>query len=44
MKAQRFFTVENDGFVGEYYGGPEESKKAVILMNMRLSRMTMVLS
>ena len=30
--AKQVFTVENDGFVGAYYGGPEDSKKAVILM------------
>lgn len=28
----RVFTAEKDGFVGAYYGGPEESKKAVIMM------------
>ncbi len=31
MKRQ-VFTVEEDGFVGAYYGGPAESRKAVILM------------
>ena len=30
--AKRIFTVQKDGFVGAYYGGPEDSKKAVILM------------
>ncbi len=28
----RVFTLEKDGFIGAYYGGPENSKKAVILM------------
>ena len=31
MKKQ-IFTLEKDGFIGAYYGGPEESRKAVILM------------
>ena len=26
------FTAEKDGFIGAYYGGPADSKKAVILM------------
>ena len=30
--AKQVFTVERDGFVGAYYGGPVGSKKAVILM------------
>lgn len=30
--ARQIFTVENDGFVGAYYGGPADSRKAVILM------------
>ena len=30
--AKRVFTAEADGFVGAYYGGPADSKKAVILM------------
>ena len=29
---KQIFTVEADGFVGAYYGGPAESKKAFILM------------
>lgn len=29
---RQVFTVEEDGFVGAYYGGPTDSKKAVILM------------
>ena len=29
---KQVFTVERDGFVGAYYGGPAGSKKAVILM------------
>ncbi len=29
---KQVFTVENDGFIGAYYGGPADSKKAVILM------------
>ncbi len=29
---KRIFTLEDDGFVGAYYGGPSESKKALILM------------
>ncbi len=32
MQKQVFFSVEKDGFVGAYYGGPADSKKAVILM------------
>jgi hypothetical protein len=31
MKKQ-VFTLDNDGFIGAYYGGPENSKKGVILM------------
>jgi len=31
MKKQ-IFTTEHEGFVGAYYGGPADSKKAVILM------------
>ena len=31
MKKQ-IFTLEKDGFIGAYSGGPEESRKAVILM------------
>ena len=31
MKKQ-IFTLEKDGFIGAYYGGPEQSRKAVILM------------
>ena len=30
--AKRIFTAEDDGFVGAYYGGPSDSRKAVILM------------
>ena len=30
--AKQVFTLENDGFVGAYYGGPKDSKKAIILM------------
>ena len=30
--AKQVFTLEKDGFVGAYYGGPENSDKAVILM------------
>lgn len=30
--AKQVFTIEKDGFVGAYYGGPAGSKKAVILM------------
>ncbi len=30
--ARRIFTQENDGFIGAYYGGPADSKKAIILM------------
>ena len=30
--AAQVFTVENDGFVGAYYGGPSDSKKAIIIM------------
>ncbi len=30
--AKRIFTVENDGFVGAYYGGPSDSRKGMILM------------
>ena len=30
--AKRIFTAEQDGFVGAYYGGPADSRKAVILM------------
>lgn len=30
--AKQVFTVENDGFVGAYYSGPADSKKAIILM------------
>ena len=30
--AKRIFTAESDGFVGAYYGGPADSRKAVILM------------
>ena len=26
------FTAENDGFIGAYYGGPSDSRKAAILM------------
>ena len=29
---RRIFTAERDGFVGAYYGGPSDSRKAVILM------------
>lgn len=29
---KRIFTLEDDGYVGAYYGGPSESKKALILM------------
>ena len=29
---RRIFTAEQDGFVGAYYGGPADSRKAVILM------------
>ena len=29
---KKIFTVENDGFVGAYYGGPADSRKAVIIM------------
>ncbi|MBQ8927631.1 MAG: acyl-CoA thioester hydrolase [Oscillospiraceae bacterium] len=29
---RQVFTAEKDGFVGAYYGGPSDSKKAVILM------------
>ena len=29
---KRIFTAERDGFVGAYYGGPADSRKAVILM------------
>ncbi len=29
---KHIFTVENDGFVGAYYGGPADSKKAMIIM------------
>ena len=29
---RQIFTAERDGFVGAYYGGPANSKKAVILM------------
>ena len=29
---KHIFTVEHDGFIGAYYGGPEGSRKAVILM------------
>jgi len=32
MMQKQVFTTEKDGFVGAYYGGPEGSKKAVILM------------
>jgi hypothetical protein len=31
MKKQ-IFTEEKDGFIGAYYGGPADSKKAIILM------------
>ncbi len=30
--AKQIFTAEQDGFVGAYYGGPADSRKAVILM------------
>jgi len=30
--AKQIFTLDKDGFVGAYYGGPKDSKKAVILM------------
>ena len=29
---KHIFTAEHDGFVGAYYGGPEDGRKAVILM------------
>ena len=29
---RQIFTQENDGFIGAYYGGPADSKKAIILM------------
>ena len=29
---KRVFTAEQDGFVSAYYGGPADSRKAVILM------------
>lgn len=29
---KQVFSVENDGFFGAYYGGPEDSRKAVIIM------------
>ena len=29
---KQVFSVENDGFCGAYYGGPEDSRKAVIIM------------
>ena len=32
MKKQQIFTEEHDGFIGAYYGGPADSKKAIILM------------
>ena len=31
-KVQRIFTAEKDGFIGAYYGGPDGSKKGVIMM------------
>lgn len=32
MRAEKIFTAEEDGFVGAYYGGPKDSRRAVILM------------
>ena len=31
MKKQ-VFTLDNDGFIGAYYGGPENSKKGMIVV------------
>lgn len=30
--AKQIFTAEKDGFIGAYYGGPSDSRKAVIIM------------